>query len=61
MATLQLKLLIGKLLLDFCSRVMREGYDEYDCKARSLVHDVEYLRDRYADRLRIETEKVASS
>jgi hypothetical protein len=30
---------------------MRPGYDTYDGNARRLVHDLEYLRNRYASRI----------
>lgn len=35
---------------------MRPAYDEFDGKARSLVHDLEWLRNRYVDRIRVETD-----
>ncbi|UVK45340.1 hypothetical protein BPNPMPFG_000867 [Mesorhizobium sp. AR07] len=56
MKTLKSRLTDAMALLVHAEQIMSTNSQDDDGKARSLLNDLRWLRDRYVDRLRIEQE-----
>lgn len=60
MKTLRSRLTDSMALLIHAEQIMSTDAQDDDGKARSLLNDLRWLRDRYVDRLRVEDEAAAA-